>query len=77
MRLRQKEPRLRLEPEEYTVVRNAVLERDGWRCQWCGRMENLQVHHILQRSRLGDDAAENLVTLCAECHHRVHNANIS
>src|ERR1700681_2927276 len=38
-----------------------VLERDGWRCQSCGRMEDLQVHHIQRRSQLGDDTAENLV----------------
>jgi 5-methylcytosine-specific restriction endonuclease McrA len=33
-------------------------------------MEDLQVHHIQPRGRLGDDAAENLITLCAACHEK-------
>jgi len=70
--IRAKRPRLRLDPEAYRKLCREVLERDGWRCQSCGRMENLQVHHIQPRSRLGDDTAENLVALCAKCHQEVH-----
>jgi 5-methylcytosine-specific restriction endonuclease McrA len=72
MRLRQKQPRFRLSPEEYTVVRNQVLERDGWRCQDCGTMKDLQVHHIKPRSHLGGDVTHNLITLCANCHKKRH-----
>ena len=72
-----KRPRLKLDAEAYRQLCHEVLDRDGWRCQSCGRLGGLQVHHIQPRSHLGDDAAENLVTLCAECHHRVHSANIS
>jgi len=72
MRLREKQPRLKLEPEEYTVVRNQVLERDSWRCQDCGTMKDLQVHHIKFRSQLGGDVAHNLITLCANCHRNRH-----
>jgi 5-methylcytosine-specific restriction endonuclease McrA len=67
-------PRLRLDPEAYRQLYREVLERDGWRCQWCGRMENLQVHHIQWRSRLGDDVEENLITLCCSCHGLIHGA---
>jgi hypothetical protein len=42
-----------------------VLERDGWRCQKCGSLEGLQVHHKIKRSDQGDDALANLLTLCA------------
>jgi 5-methylcytosine-specific restriction endonuclease McrA len=72
MGLRQTPPRLRLRPDEYGVLRNEVLERDGWRCQDCGAMTNLQVHHIRPRSRLGGDVAQNLITLCASCHGKRH-----
>jgi 5-methylcytosine-specific restriction endonuclease McrA len=51
-----------------------VLERDGWRCQKCGSLENLQVHHQIKRSQQGDDALANLVTLCAY-HHMFSNLN--
>jgi 5-methylcytosine-specific restriction endonuclease McrA len=65
-------PRLRLDPESYSKLRRQVLERDGWRCQNCGSPHNLQVHHIRSRSLLGDDAAQNLITLCDTCHTRAH-----
>jgi 5-methylcytosine-specific restriction endonuclease McrA len=70
--IRAKRPRLRLEPEAYRQHCREILERDGWRCQTCGRMEDLQVHHIQPRSHLGDDTEVNLVTLCAKCHQEVH-----
>ncbi len=72
MRLRKKQPRLRLKPEDYGVLRNQVLKRDSWRCQDCGAMKDLQVHHIKRRSQLGSDVAENLITLCASCHGKRH-----
>ncbi|MGD0907850.1 MAG: HNH endonuclease [Candidatus Acidiferrales bacterium] len=70
--MRAKRPRLRLDPEAYRRLCREVLERDGWRCQSCGCIEGLQVHHIRPRSRLGDDAAENLIALCALCHQKAH-----
>ena len=69
---------MRLEREAYDRLRDAVLERDGWRCQDCGRRSNLEVHHLRQRSQQGEDTAENLITLCAACHgqrHRGHREN--
>ncbi len=72
MRVRQKQPRLKLDPEEYATVRRRVLERDSWRCQECGSMENLQVHHMKRRSQLGGDVMHNLITLCATCHAKCH-----
>lgn len=70
--LRQRKPRWRLDPEHYQALCKQVLERDGWRCQWCGSLRNLQVHHRRFRSRLGDDTTENLITLCADCHRAEH-----
>jgi 5-methylcytosine-specific restriction endonuclease McrA len=31
------------------------------------------VHHLVYRSKLGVDASDNLITLCATCHRRQHN----
>jgi 5-methylcytosine-specific restriction endonuclease McrA len=67
-----KQPRLRLSPRLYEQLRNRVLSRDGWRCQSCGTMLNLEVHHQVFRSRSGDDSDQNLITLCAACHSEVH-----
>ncbi len=68
-----KNPRLRLDANNYRNLHRQVLERDNWRCQACGNMQNLQVHHLKHRSQSGDDEEQNLITLCAECHGRVHS----
>ncbi len=65
-------PRLRLDLNSYEQLRNQVLRRDGWRCQSCGTMSNLEVHHKQFRSHSGDDSEENLITLCAFCHADIH-----
>jgi len=65
-------PRLRLDPESYEALRQQVLRRDGWRCQSCGTMSNLEVHHKQFRSRSGHDSKENLITLCSTCHASAH-----
>jgi len=40
--------------------------RDVWRCQFCGSMTNLEVHHQQFRSHSGDDTEANLITLCTD-----------
>ena len=67
-----KRPRLKLSFEEYNLLRDCVLERDNWRCQECGSMKNLQIHHMKRRSQLGGDTMPNLITLCANCHGKCH-----
>jgi 5-methylcytosine-specific restriction endonuclease McrA len=69
---RPKRPRLRLDPQFYQELRERVFERDGWRCQHCGSLSELQLHHIQARSQLGNDAEENLITLCVQCHMQAH-----
>lgn len=51
--IRPKQPRLRLNPESYERLCRKVLQRDGWRCQSCGILKNLQVHHKEFRSQSG------------------------
>ena len=63
---------IKLSRQVYRRLMKRVLERDGWRCQKCGSLENLQVHHKIKRSQQGDDALANLVTLCAYCHLAEH-----
>lgn len=65
-------PRWRIDLVSYETLRQLVLRRNGWRCQSCGTMSNLEVHHQQFRSHSGNDSAENLITLCMECHARVH-----
>jgi len=44
-------------------LRQQILRRDGWRCQSCGSMSNLEVHHREFRSHSGADSEENLNAL--------------
>jgi 5-methylcytosine-specific restriction endonuclease McrA len=70
--IRAKSARLRLDPLSYESLCQQILRRDGWRCQSCGTMSNLEVHHREFRSQSGADSEENLITLCTTCHARVH-----
>jgi 5-methylcytosine-specific restriction endonuclease McrA len=72
-RIETKRPRLRLDPHSYDKLGQQILCRDGWRCQACGRMSDLEVHHIEFRSHSGDDSDLNLITLCSACHARVQS----
>lgn len=49
-------------------TRDRVLERDNYACRRCGSANNLQLHHIQYRSRLGGHEDTNLVTVCFICH---------
>lgn len=44
-------------------------------CQHCGKYQEsgLHVHHIKTKGSGGADVTENLVTLCFECHTKVHS----
>jgi 5-methylcytosine-specific restriction endonuclease McrA len=64
--------RLPMGPVEYATLRQQVLRRDGWRCQYCGTMSNLEVHHKQFRSHMGHNSEENLITLCSTCHVSMH-----
>jgi 5-methylcytosine-specific restriction endonuclease McrA len=34
------------------------------------------VHHLKFRSQSGNDQEQNLITLCAECHERMHGKRL-
>jgi 5-methylcytosine-specific restriction endonuclease McrA len=72
--IRPKQPRLRLDVDAYQQLCYGVLKRDGWKCQACGSMQQLQVHHKKFRSHSGDDSEANLITLCTGCHDETHHS---
>lgn len=54
-----------------------ILYRDGYKCQNCGKTKcKLEVHHIVFKSKGGSDEPENLITLCHDCHWKVHNEGL-
>ena len=59
---------------EYSSRREAILHRDNYTCQCCGKKHvRLEVHHIIFRSLGGTDDEKNLITLCEMCHKLVHD----
>ena len=46
-----KRRRIRLAADAYGRLRKEILERDGWRCQACGSLLGLEIHHIVRRGR--------------------------
>jgi 5-methylcytosine-specific restriction endonuclease McrA len=64
---------LRLDSVSYDRLRQQILRRDSWRCQSCGAMSNLEVHHKQFRSHSGYDSEENLITMCTACHAGAHH----
>lgn len=54
-----------------------VLWRDNYTCQQCKKKNvALHVHHIVYRSQGGSDDESNLITLCENCHHKLHQGKI-
>jgi len=54
------------------ALRFAILKRDGYRCQLCGRSAKnhgvvLEVDHKIARAKGGADKPSNLWTLCFDC----------
>ena len=66
--------------DEYNV-RQYVLKRDNYTCQYCGAHPTektgvkLHVHHIESR-KTGGNAPSNLITLCEHCHKQLHDGSI-
>ena len=62
----------------YASRREAVLHRDNYTCQCCGKKNcRLEVHHIKFRRDGGTDDEENLITLCKECHDGIHAGTVT
>lgn len=68
-----------LQTKEWENKRIKILDRDHYRCTYCGNRFHLHVHHkyysaypngvLVDPWNYPDDA---LITLCSYCHQRVH-----
>ncbi len=55
------------------LTRKNLMVRDAHQCQYCGKtppVRDLNIDHVLPRSRGGPDSWENLVTACRMCNLR-------
>lgn len=56
----------------WSYISQDIRARDGFKCRHCGANQNLHVHHIVPRSKGGKNHPDNLITLCFDCHSKVH-----
>lgn len=53
----------------YHDIRYFVFARDSYTCQVCKKKDKiLQTHHIVYTSKGGSNRADNLITVCTDCH---------
>ena len=64
-----------IESDEWSKKRLARVKMDGYKCQMCGTAKNLVVHHITY-DRLGHESLDDLITLCHNCHEKIHSVDI-
>ena len=56
----------------WTKLREECLKRDSFICQKCGSPHNIVVHHLKYPGIWGEEELKDLVTLCSDCHDKVH-----
>ena len=55
----------------------ACLNRDNYTCQCCKTKKGtLHAHHVIYRSKGGADVLDNLITLCEQCHKKLHEGKL-
>ncbi len=68
-----------LDTDEWKYFRSRILEDHGYRCDWCGRTNKLQVHHKLYKKLPNGHKIEpwkyyndEVMCLCDDCHKKYH-----
>ena len=71
---------IRLKGKKLYALYVDVFERDGYTCQnlICKTEFPLDKapHHKILKSQGGSDTAENLITLCMQCHSKAHGIKL-
>lgn len=58
-------------------VRQYVLKRDNYTCQCCKKHKEIKLHvHHIESRKTGSNTPNNLITLCKDCHEKVHKGLI-
>ena len=71
----EKRERAKVKLANLRKIHAAVDKRDKGCCRACGDRlltGHRHRHHVMYRSRGGNDTLDNLVLLCARCHGEIH-----
>jgi len=62
-----------LRDKRWKLKRLDILRRDGFKCQICGYFgDRVNVHHLKYTGMAWDAPDNDLITLCRECHNKLH-----
>lgn len=61
---------------EHGKAQKKGKERDGYTCQICGSHDDVEGHHMIDYQYGGAADVDNIITLCRECHKKVHRGYI-
>lgn len=50
-----------------------IVDDDWDFCYFCGGDQKAEKHHIIPKSKGGDDTRENFLKLCKTCHKNIHS----
>lgn len=63
-----------IDPESpWGKLREEAFIKHGKKCNECGSVRDLNIHHKIPLSLNGANELDNLIVLCATCHKKVHN----
>jgi 5-methylcytosine-specific restriction endonuclease McrA len=65
-----------LSSDRWKMKRMAALERDRHICQGCLIKPATEVHHLSYKN-IGNELLFELVSLCHDCHRRIHGPDVS
>lgn len=57
---------------EHNRVQMLGRERDDYTCQICGSTDDVDGHHVFDYQFGGEADVDNIISLCHECHNKVH-----
>lgn len=60
----------------HTKAQKAGKERDNYTCQICGSTDHVEGHHIVDVFFGGAADADNIVSVCKDCHKNIHRGLI-
>lgn len=67
---------VKLSPHAWKKLVQEAFKRDGFHCQICYSPAGLHPHHIIPKGRLRLDILCNILTLCHQCHRRLHGGKL-
>jgi hypothetical protein len=64
---------------DYQNIRSYLMSREKGKCQFCGKDfkgQSAHIHHIIPRSKGGNDRSSNLALLHENCHKELHRKGL-